>query len=161
MEGLLQGSTALWVVIMSCDEVPCPGGERSIAKCPELCKSFNLPISKRPVRFKSGLQYTGCEGLIPMRWSHPSLPLCPGIACLPMYSRQLDHLKSPSAQASMVSCWAMASPYFDVQEPLQTCTPCFHTSRTLFPNPEFCYEMSMVLCIDGILLAGELRVWKQ
>jgi hypothetical protein len=25
-----------------------------------------------------------------------------------------------------VLCWAMASPYFGVQEPLQTCTPCFH-----------------------------------
>jgi hypothetical protein len=55
--------------------------------------------------------------------------------------------------------WAMASPYFEVQEPLQTCTPCFHTSRTWFPNPDFCYEMSVV-CNDGMLRAGKLRVWK-
>jgi hypothetical protein len=26
----------------------------------------------------------------------------------------------------------------------KTCTPCFHTSRTLFPHPEFYYDMSMV-----------------
>jgi hypothetical protein len=54
----------------------------------------------------------------------------------------------------------MASPYFKVQEPLPTSTPCFHTSRTSFPHPEFCYEMSMV-CNDGMLLAGKLRELKQ
>jgi hypothetical protein len=43
-----------------------------------------------------------------------------------------------------VLCWAMASPYFEVQEPLQTCSSGFHTSRTSFPHPEFCYELSMV-----------------
>jgi hypothetical protein len=43
--------------------------------------------------------------------------------------------------------WAMASPCFEVQEPLQTCTPCFHTSKTSFPHPEFCYEMSMVCAL--------------
>jgi hypothetical protein len=35
------------------------------------------------------------------------------------------------------------TPYFKVREPLQTCTACFHTSRTLFLHPEFCYELSM------------------
>jgi hypothetical protein len=35
-------------------------------------------------------------------------------------------------------------PIFEVQEPFQTCTSCFYTSRTLFPQPEFCYDMSMV-----------------
>jgi hypothetical protein len=35
------------------------------------------------------------------------------------------------------------APYFKVQEPLQTCIPCFHTSRTSFPHPEFCYKLSM------------------
>jgi hypothetical protein len=40
--------------------------------------------------------------------------------------------------------WATASPYFEVQKPLQTCTPCFHISSTSLPHPEFLDEMSMV-----------------
>jgi hypothetical protein len=41
-------------------------------------------------------------------------------------------------------CWVMASPYFEVQEPLQICTLCFHRSETWPPHLEFCYAMSMV-----------------
>jgi hypothetical protein len=37
--------------------------------------------------------------------------------------------------------------YFKVREPLQTCTPCFHASRTSFPHLEFCYELSMVCAL--------------
>jgi hypothetical protein len=44
-------------------------------------------------------------------------------------------------------CWAMASPYLEVQEQLQTCTSCFHTSRPMSPHPEFCYELSMVCAL--------------
>jgi hypothetical protein len=40
-----------------------------------------------------------------------------------------------------------ASPYFDVQDALQTCTPCFHTSRASFPHPEFSYELSMACAL--------------
>jgi hypothetical protein len=39
------------------------------------------------------------------------------------------------------------APYFKVREPLQTCTPCFHTSRTSFPRPEFCNELSIVCAL--------------
>jgi hypothetical protein len=46
-----------------------------------------------------------------------------------------------------VLCWALASPYFVVQEPPQTCTPCFHTSSPSLPHPGFCYEISMVCAL--------------
>jgi hypothetical protein len=55
-------------------------------------------------------------------------------------------------EESEVMCWAMASLYFEVQEPLQTCTPYFHTSRTLFPQQEFCYELSMVSALMACYL---------
>jgi hypothetical protein len=48
--------------------------------------------------------------------------------------------------------WARASPYFEVQEPLQTCTPCFHTSRTSLPHPQLCYERSMVCALMACYL---------
>jgi hypothetical protein len=38
-------------------------------------------------------------------------------------------------------------PIYQVREPLQTCTPCSHTSRSLFPHPDFCYEMSTVCAL--------------
>jgi hypothetical protein len=42
---------------------------------------------------------------------------------------------------------------FEVQKPLQTCTPCFHTSITLFPHPELCFsEMSMVCALMACYL---------
>jgi hypothetical protein len=41
-------------------------------------------------------------------------------------------------------CWDMAGPYIEVQEPLLTCTPCFHTSRISFPHSEFCHAIFMV-----------------
>jgi hypothetical protein len=51
-----------------------------------------------------------------------------------------------------VLCWATASRCFEVQEPLQTCPPCFYTSRKSFPNPEFCYKMSMVCALMACCL---------
>jgi hypothetical protein len=59
-----------------------------------------------------------------------------------------------------VLCLAMASPYFEVQVPFQACTPCFHTSRTSFPHPEFCYELPMVCALMACCLLEKLRVWK-
>jgi hypothetical protein len=44
----------------------------------------------------------------------------------------------------MELCWAMASPCFEVQEPLQNIRFSVHTSRNSAPHPEFCYEMSWV-----------------
>jgi hypothetical protein len=55
----------------------------------------------------------------------------------------------------------MASPYLQVREPLQTCAPCFYTSRTSFPNPEFRYEMSMVRAMMACYILEISRVWKQ
>jgi hypothetical protein len=51
-----------------------------------------------------------------------------------------------------VLCRAMASPYFEVQEPLQACTPCFHASRRSIPHPEFCYEISMLCALMACYL---------
>jgi hypothetical protein len=51
-----------------------------------------------------------------------------------------------------VLCWAIACLYFEVQEPLQTCSPYFHTSRTLFPQQEFCYELSMLSALMACYL---------
>jgi hypothetical protein len=59
-----------------------------------------------------------------------------------------------------VLCWAMASSYFDSRSASKICTPCFHTSRTSFPHPEFCYKMSMV-CAMMACYVLEARVWKQ
>jgi hypothetical protein len=51
-----------------------------------------------------------------------------------------------------VGPWQLQAPYFEGQEPLQTCTPCFHTIRTSCSLPEFCYEMSMVCALMACYL---------
>jgi hypothetical protein len=56
-----------------------------------------------------------------------------------------------------VLCWAMAGPYFEMQKPLQTCTSCTQAGHC---SPDQKSEMSMV-CNDGMILAGKIRVWKQ
>jgi hypothetical protein len=54
-----------------------------------------------------------------------------------------------------VLCWTIASPYFEMQES-KISIPCYHTRRTSFPHPEFCYETSMVC---AMMACSVLESW--
>jgi hypothetical protein len=60
-----------------------------------------------------------------------------------------------------VLCWAMPSPYFEIQEPLQTMNSMLpHKSKIISPS------IILLLCVDGVwkdgmIRAGKVRVWKQ
>jgi hypothetical protein len=56
---------------------------------------------------------------------------------------------------------AMASSYFEVSDitsHCKTCTPCFHSTRTSFPDPECCSDLYGA-CDDGVIGAGKPKMW--